>query len=115
MKCPLLTEIARYPDCQENTYALECLGEECAWWAPLSSCCSIRDLPGILIAAGNVLGRIHAELCLSRYTYTCHYCSVRIQKTAAGEFKYPSGWKLEEQTDGRHVWICDQCYLEGRG
>jgi len=106
-KCPfllsLIVHLGGLPDGNED----ECKGDECAWWAPLSSCCAVRDLPGILIAAGNVLGRIHVELSLSRYTYTCHECGVRIEKTASGEFKTPTDWILEEQTDGKLAWFCD--------
>ena len=109
MKCPIrmLSHQAAFVGDYGET--LDCLGEECAWWTPLSSCCSIRDLPGILIAAGNVLGLICSELRHTKYRYTCHRCGLIIEKTAAGETKEPDGWTIFEQVDGRHVWICGRC------
>ncbi len=109
MKCPLIKNVLEIETGETKQDLVDCLKEECACWSPLSECCSVRDLPGILIALGNVLGRIHDELCLSKYTYRCHYCGVTIERTEAGGFKVPAGWIRFELVDGRHVWICELC------
>ena len=62
MKCPLMLEAWHTGGTAKGIEPKDCLEEECAWWTPLSSCCAIRDLPGILIALGNTLGEMAEEL-----------------------------------------------------
>lgn len=108
-KCPLFIINDTRAQLGEETEIGDCLGTACAAYDETGDNCSVLGIPRVLVAIGGVLGQIHDELCLSKYTYTCHYCQVRIQKTAAGEFKEPAGWTREEQVDGHYVWICDRC------
>jgi hypothetical protein len=92
-----------------------CLGQECAWWDPAHNRCWTLAINQTLVAVGIFMGRIHNELCLSKYRYTCHYCQVVIEKTAAGETKEPTGWLKVEQVDGKYVWSCDRCQSQAGG
>jgi len=84
MKCPLFILTDTRAQLGEETEIGECIKEDCGAWEGAIECCSIVALAKVMVAIGNTLGRIHVELCLSKYTYTCHYCGVRIEKTVRG-------------------------------
>ena len=112
MKCPLVKErlITREDFSQYEDQP--CLREDCGMWDQSTELCSEVAGIRVLSAIGAVLGRIHMELCLSKYRYSCQKCGVRIEKKAAGEFKTPIGWTRAEQVDGKFTWLCDQCSPE---
>jgi len=62
MKCPLMG-LGNWPTGHKLEFVLaDCLREKCAWWDPANGCCAPIALNQILVAIGNVLGRIHTEL-----------------------------------------------------
>lgn len=109
MKCPMQTLIKQGVGTNQWVEFFECIRKDCAWWDLVQDKCAIVALSSILTAIGAVLGRIHDEIALSRYTYRCHYCGVTIERKASDEFNTPLNWTLREEVDGHYNWYCAHC------
>lgn len=109
MKCPLMLtyDVSEAP-C-EHPNPMECLQSDCAWWAPLDDACAVRDLPGIMLLIGNVLGKIYDNMSLARATFTCRDCGLRVELAPGNDYEKPRDWQRFEQVDGKCIWLCDQC------
>ena len=108
-KCPLFIIGDRRAQLGEETEIGDCIKEGCAMFDKLGDRCSILQTSRVLEAIGSVLGRIHAELCLSKYRYTCHYCGAVKELSPSNNRTEPATWRRHEQVDGRYVWSCRRC------
>ena len=114
MKCPLFIIGDKRTQLGEESDYGECLGTECGWWDAALELCAPVALNTALLAMGNVLGQIHTELCLSRVTFTCHDCGLRITRANLAGEGFPVGWIKVTHVDGRGIWLCDSCMASGR-
>ena len=66
MKCPLFTMKSPVISQSQTLLQVECLKQDCAWWNKTSEQCIFPELINLLIAIGNVLGKIESKLPLGR-------------------------------------------------
>ena len=66
MKCPLFTMKSPVISQSQTLLQVECLKADCAWWNGSSERCAVPELINLLIAIGNVLGKIESKLPLGR-------------------------------------------------
>ena len=109
MKCPLFVQVIELKGGLFDSQAMNCLGENCAWWDTSDKTCCVLSLDGDLSRIGTLLSMLHKEICLSKYTYRCHDCGLTIEATPGDAPELPHGWTRPEQVDGKLIMLCQRC------